>query len=110
MTRIVQVAVFAGLGLGLGALLAGCASTGGPGGAEDRPMACKACYDQVVVVRTEHAKGAAWSRDQVIRKHNCAGCEGNMEVYTSDGRLMVKCPKCAPKGIPCDKCLPPGRS
>ena len=64
-------------------------------------------HDEVVAVRTEYAKGGNWSHTAAATKHQCPDCKASMEFYEKDGKLMVKCSKCAPAGMACDKCLPP---
>jgi hypothetical protein len=94
-------------------VLAGCAADGGKGGHEvsaqhgDHPMSCKLCYDEVKTIRTGSVRGSQWQQNQVVKRHKCKDCHDEMTIYTQDGTLMVKCAKCAPKGLPCDRCLPP---
>lgn len=91
-------------------LLGGCEATGShqvSSGPENHAMACKLCYDEAKTVVTAHGKGAQWSRSQVIRKHMCPGCNAEVVTYTEEGKPMIKCPKCAPEGVACDKCTPP---
>ncbi|MBI4579386.1 MAG: hypothetical protein HY718_06760 [Planctomycetes bacterium] len=115
MRRTMKYAVGAVLAGGVLALTAGCAATETKSGHEmasaqegGHAMGCKMCYDRVVAVRQEHGKGAQWSTNKLIRKHACEVCKGDMTIYTDDkGTPMVKCPKCAPEGVACDKCLPP---
>lgn len=44
---------------------------------------------------------------QTHTRHDCASCKTEMSIYSENGVLMVKCAKCAPEGMACDKCLPP---
>ena len=69
-------------------------------------VGCQMCYDETIRVRRGAAKGQ-WTRNQVIHKHACPDCKTEMQSYTEDGELMIKCGKCAPKGVPCNLCLPP---
>lgn len=90
--------------------LAGCESTGGHKMSEgngDHVIVCKMCYDEAKTIRQEYAKGAQWSSNQVIKKHMCPDCQVEMTTYTQDGKPMIKCAKCAPEGMACDKCSPP---
>jgi hypothetical protein len=109
--RIVWIG--AGAALVLAPLLVGCAGAGGTrhemaaAQKADHVLGCQKCYDEIVRVRRSSAKGLQWSRYETIRKHMCPDCKGNMKIYTEDGKLMVKCTKCAPEGLPCDRCVPP---
>ncbi|GMV97910.1 MAG: hypothetical protein AMXMBFR83_22630 [Phycisphaerae bacterium] len=78
----------------------------GPG-ADQHVIGCQKCYDEVKVVRQDFAKGALPSRNQVIRTHQCPDCKTAMTTYMQDGTPMIKCARCAPEGVACDKCLPP---
>jgi hypothetical protein len=55
-----------------------------------------------------HGKGTPWTRNETIERHMCPDCKGDMKIYTEDGKLKVQCSKCAPEGVACDRCLPPG--
>lgn len=110
MSRVMLASVLASA-LGLAATVSGCAN----GNKTDHAMAsqtaghemkCQKCYDFVTTVRHE-LRGGPWTANQVVRKHMCDDCKSETTVYTKDGKLMVKCDKCAPGGVPCDKCLPP---
>ena len=70
-------------------------------------IGCKLCYDRTVTVRRMHPKGSGLARRKRVVKHMCPDCKVDSEIYTEDGKLMMKCAKCAPEGIACDKCLPP---
>lgn len=76
----------------------------------DHPMGCQKCYDQVRQVVTSHSKGAPWPKAKVFKRHACPECRGDMTIYAEDGKPMIKCPKCAPQGIACDRCLAPEAS
>ena len=114
MKRGIWIVAIGGL-LGMPFLLAGCASTGADKehpiaakAAPDYHLGCQKCYDEVKRVRQASAKGKPWwNRNQVIKKHMCPECEVEMSTYTKDGQLMLKCGKCAPEGVACDRCLPP---
>jgi hypothetical protein len=99
--------------LGMPFLLAGCAASGADtehemvSEAADYPIGCQKCYDEVKRVRKAAAGGQKWRKTQVIRKHKCSDCKAEMSTYTVDGQPMIKCPKCAPEGMACDRCLPP---
>ena len=74
---------------------------------EGTVMGCQLCYDQVRSVR-ETMKGPNPGRPRAIKTHNCPDCSAQMKIYVDDkGVLMVRCPKCVPAGVPCDRCLPP---
>jgi hypothetical protein len=98
-------------GVGVVVLLAGCEGAGSHGmsmasaGAE-HPIMCKACYEEVVKFGVGTSKQQL-SRNQIIRKHHCPDCKTDLTFYTQDGVPMFKCSKCAPEGVPCDKCEPP---
>ncbi len=111
MRTALRLTLLTAVGIGAFLLLAGCEGTGGhkmaavSSGAEHEMM-CKACYNEVKAVRRASPK-EPWSRNQVIRKHHCADCKTDMTFYTEEGVPMVKCSKCAPEGVACDKCVPP---
>jgi len=68
---------------------------------------CTQCYDEVYkVTHWGSARGGAPSR-QTHTRHECTSCKTEMSIYSENGVLMVKCAKCAPEGLACDKCLPP---
>lgn len=79
-------------------------------GGEANMTVCRECYDQAVRVwNTGRYAGARWTHapSQRVRvEHQCASCKSTMVVHTEDGRWMIRCPTCAPDGVPCDKCLP----
>ena len=97
--------------LTLGALsLVGCKGAGAhqvANRSENHAVGCKLCYDEAHAVVQAHAKGAQWSRTQVIKKHMCPDCSAEVTTYTQDGTPMIKCGRCAPEGVACDKCSPP---
>ena len=95
------------LGIVAAGWLAGCQSTGGhqvAATAQEQPMMCQACYDQAQLVRNNNVKGVSY---RVIKKHVCKDCNSQVVLYAQDGKMMIKCSKCAPEGMPCDKCRPP---
>ncbi|GMU23833.1 MAG: hypothetical protein AMXMBFR13_39110 [Phycisphaerae bacterium] len=99
-----------GLAMGLAGipLLGGCESTGGhriKGNSEGHVMACQMCYDEAKVTQEEFVKGVF--RDRVIKEHMCPGCKAEVSTRIQDGRPVIKCEKCAPAGVECDRCLPP---
>lgn len=74
---------------------------------EGTVIACGQCYDQVYkVTHLINPRGMITSTDTHTR-HMCPSCKTEMSVYTEHGVTMVKCAKCAPEGLACDKCLPP---
>lgn len=79
-------------------------------GSEAKVTVCRECYDQAVRVwDTGRYAGARWihAPSQRVRvEHQCASCKSKMVVHTEDGRWTIRCPTCAPDGVPCDKCLP----
>lgn len=103
--------VFASIGFAF--VLTGCDGAKSAAGHEvavqtaDHRMGCQKCYDEVRQVLTSHSKGAAWPKAKVFKRHACPECRGDMTIYAEDGKPMIKCPKCAPQGIACDRCLAP---
>lgn len=68
---------------------------------------CAQCYDEVYkMTHWGSSRGGAPYR-QTHTRHECASCRTEMSIYSENGVLMVKCAKCAPEGMACDKCLPP---
>lgn len=45
-------------------------------------------------------------RYKTVLKHRCTDCLSDMEVYQDSGTFMIKCVRCAPDGVACDKCVP----
>ncbi len=68
---------------------------------------CTECYNEVYKV--QHASGSrgGGTVTQSHTRHVCPECKTEMSIYTQNGVAMVKCAKCAPEGLACDKCLPP---
>lgn len=109
MKQSILFALWVSFAGGANLLLSGCESTGGqkmsmaaPAG--DHRIACQACYDEVKAVPVDSGKG---TRYHIVRRHKCSGCKTETTLYTQDGVAMFKCSKCAPDGVPCDKCRPP---
>lgn len=69
-------------------------------------IACQQCYDEISTIwRTPHRSDTPWNI--VVRTHMCPACKSEMSLYRENGVLMVKCARCAPEGLACDRCLPP---
>lgn len=92
-------------------------------GGENKVTVCRECYDKAITVwdqgrypgwHSEYSRNSAYSggrwgyipSKRVHVEHQCASCNATMVVHTDDGRWTIQCPTCAPKGVPCDKCLP----
>lgn len=67
-------------------------------------IACRMCYDEAVRVLTGPPKHR---RYKTVLKHRCPDCSSDVAIYQDSGTLMIKCARCAPEGVACDKCLPP---
>ena len=94
-------------GVAAAAWIAGCQTTGSHAVADQsasQPMMCQACYDRTQLARQEKVKGVGY---RLIRKHTCKDCGTETTIYEQDGKIMMKCRKCAPDGVACDKCQPP---
>jgi hypothetical protein len=72
-------------------------------------IVCRECYDEVAKVRLMHVRTNRIETETFVT-HRCEGCKAGMSIYGESGVLMVKCARCAPDGLPCDKCLPPEAS
>lgn len=74
---------------------------------------CQQCYTTMERVRGNYAPalGSRWGffsgPDTIIERHHCTDCSTEMSIYTMDGTFMVRCARCVPEGVACDKCLPP---
>ena len=68
---------------------------------------CGRCYDEIVKARSGGGPLGGLRTNKMISKHACEDCKTEMSIYTEQDVLMVRCPKCAPKGIACDRCIPP---
>ncbi len=77
----------------------------GPG----TPIVCRQCYTQIEKVHAEYGRhwGLYSGGDRIIERHQCPDCKTEVSIYSEDGVLTVKCARCAPEGLACDKCLPP---
>jgi len=67
---------------------------------------CAKCYEHIQKWRKPggpHGLGT----NRTIATHMCEDCKSEVSIYSEDSVLMVKCAKCAPEGLPCDRCLPP---
>lgn len=101
---------FGGLAIGLLAL-AGCRQPESkvvheviPAG-EGHRLRCQLCYDETVRVLTGSPKHR---RYKYIQRHRCEECKTDVAFYEGgDGKVMIRCVRCAPAGQPCDRCLPP---
>lgn len=98
---------------GAAVVLGGCASSHKMRvGSETNASVCRECYDQAVKTWDHSVYGYAGRRwgyvpsTRVYVEHLCASCNSTMVVHTDDGHWTIKCPTCAPEGVPCDKCLP----
>lgn len=70
-------------------------------------IVCKECYDEIYKVQHSTGPRSATSYTQTHTKHECPSCKTEMSIYTENGVTTVRCAKCAPEGLACDKCLPP---
>jgi hypothetical protein len=66
---------------------------------------CTKCYNKIEDVRRTY-RGSGQSHDETITTFACPDCKTQMTVYSENGAMMVRCPTCAPRGVPCDKCVP----
>lgn len=70
-------------------------------------IACRKCYDEM----KQASLGMSGKQSPgYYTRHACEGCRTEMSVYSEDGVLKMKCAKCVPQGVACDKCLPPDSS
>lgn len=67
-------------------------------------MQCRMCYDMAVRVSTGPPKHR---RYKVVQRHECPDCRANVVIYSQEGEMKIKCARCAPEGVPCDRCVPP---
>ena len=67
---------------------------------------CAKCYDEIVKARGTGGPLAGLRTNKTFVKHACEDCSTEMSIYTDQNVLMVKCGKCAPEGVPCDRCVP----
>ncbi len=78
--------------------------------AEGQSLQCQLCYDESMQILRDYGgpKGnPLGNRFATIRKHECPDCRTQVKFYSQAGRPMIKCARCAPAGLPCDRCLPP---
>lgn len=68
-------------------------------------VVCTQCYDEIAKVKRRSGHHGP-VRTENVSVHQCPECNTEMSIYSENGVLMVKCAKCAPEGVPCDKCLP----
>lgn len=73
--------------------------------ADSYDIACQLCYDKIVKIRRKHAKHTAWKKMRIIKKHMCPECKTEVVFYMEGGKPMIKCLKCVPEGVACDKCV-----
>ncbi len=76
-------------------------------GRTDYPMACQLCYDEARRVLSYHRGGPRAGGYKTIKMHQCPDCRSEVTTYMQDGQPMIRCPRCAPEGVACDRCLPP---
>ena len=109
MTFLRNSRFIAGIMATISAITAGCQSNKHvmtdtePGQA----VACSKCYDEIRKARRPGGPRGGLATNRRVRVHMCEDCKTEVTFYDESGTLMVKCPKCAPAGLPCDKCLPP---
>lgn len=107
MENLVRVAEFFAIGFLISALaLTSCAATRGPGDAKTL-MGCQRCYDLALTFQRDMDKRQPWTQSKSRALHMCKGCKAHIELYTLDGKPMIRCPHCAPAGQACDRCRPP---
>ena len=68
---------------------------------------CSKCYDEIVKARSTGGPRGGLRTNKMIVKHVCGDCKTEMSIYSEQDVLMIRCAKCAPEGIPCDRCRPP---
>ena len=67
---------------------------------------CTKCYDEIRTVQGTHNPRTGYSGTRTITTHSCDDCKSDMSIYEQDGVLKVRCAKCAPEGVDCDRCVP----
>lgn len=88
-------------------------TTSPPHATLDKPsgyeVKCQLCYDKIVRIRRPDfgKTGSNIPSYKSVTKHMCPECKGMSEIYSQDGEFLFKCDKCAPEGVPCDRCIPP---
>ena len=99
---------FAACCIFLSAELTGCQSqhamTAAPPG---QTTVCAKCYDEIVKARSTGGPRGGLRTNKMIARHACEECRTEMSIYAEQDLLMIKCAKCAPEGVPCDRCRPP---
>jgi hypothetical protein len=71
-------------------------------------IGCQLCYDEAKSLTKSFSGGAQYyTRNQIVKQHQCPDCKADMMTYMKDGVPMFKCGHCAPEGVACDKCAPP---
>jgi hypothetical protein len=112
MKRTIVLLACAGLLGGIVAVLAGCSHKNKNGPKESamvtgepvQEIYCKKCFEEVKKARKAHSKGSQWSSGQVVRQQACPDCQSEMTIEMVEGKLVMKCAKCAPDGVYCDQC------
>jgi hypothetical protein len=68
---------------------------------------CAKCYDQLVKARGTGGPRGGLATGKFVARHACEECKTEMSIYTEADVSMIRCGKCAPDGMACDKCVPP---
>ena len=63
---------------------------------------CRLCYEEIVNV----PPNPRYAPMGIIRRHKCEECKSETSIYVENGVKKIRCSKCAPEGMDCDKCLP----
>ena len=74
---------------------------------QGQTVVCAKCYDEIRKARSHGGPRGGLATNRKIKVHMCDDCNTEMSIYSENGVLMINCAKCAPAGMPCDKCLPP---
>jgi len=64
---------------------------------------CRLCYDEIVKVPPHPRYGPMGGTRRI---HKCVECKSDATYYDENGILKIRCAKCAPEGMDCDKCSP----
>ena len=104
--RLVNRPFLSGIALIVGFALVGCE---GPKHKMVEPPAgkktiCRLCYDEIQKV-PPHPRYAPMGT--TIRRMRCEECNSDSSIYMEGSVMKIRCSKCAPEGMNCDKCLPP---
>ena len=67
---------------------------------------CSQCYDQIRKARSSGGPRGGLATNRTISTHMCEECKDEMTIYSENGVMKVRCPKCAPEGVACDRCTP----